>query len=241
MIFLILVAVAAAFTGAMASVSAVGIGTILIPIVAWHYDIKIAIAAMSIPHAAAMVLRMFRLWRSLDARVLLGFGVMNTAGALAGALLQSMANTRSLGTLLGVILVTVGGAGLFGWTERVLLTRFWAWVAGAVSGIFGGLVGSQGPLRSAAMLALGIRKEAFVATATAMGLAVDGVRMPVYFAAQGSRLLDAWPAIVTSTAAVLVGTLLGERVLHRIPERAFARVVSGIIGALGVMMLARSL
>jgi uncharacterized membrane protein YfcA len=121
----------------------------------------------------------------------------------------------------------------------VRLNRTAAWIAGALSGGFGGLVGSQGPLRSAAMLGLEIRKEAFVATATAIGLAVDAVRLPVYFATQGQRMLAAWPVVLTATVAVLVGTLLGECVLRRIPERVFRRLVCGIIAAIGVVLLLR--
>ncbi len=239
MLFLSLVALAAAFTGAVASVSAIGIGSILTPIVAWKYGIKTAVAAVAIPHAAAMLLRFLRLRRDLDLHVLLGFGLMNAAGALAGALLQSVANTHALGVLLGAILVAVGAAGVSGWSDHLRLSRRAAWAAGAVSGGFGGLVGSQGPMRSAAMLGLGIRKEAFVATATAIGLAVDSVRLPVYIAVQGDRMLAAWPVIVTATTAVLIGTLAGERVLRRIPERVFRRVVSGIIGTIGMMLLLR--
>ena len=47
-----------------------------------------------------------------------------------------------------------------------------AWLAGALSGAFGGLVGNQGGIRSAAMLGLGVQGPAFVATATAIGIAV---------------------------------------------------------------------
>ena len=231
----------AAFTGGVASVSAIGIGSILVPIVALRYDIKTAVAAVAIPHAAAMLLRFLRLRKHLDISVLLGFGLMNCAGALAGALLQSAANAHALAALLGAILVTVGAAGVGGWSDRLKLSKPAAWAAGAVSGAFGGLVGSQGPMRSAAMLGLGIRKDAFVATATAIGLTVDGVRLPVYIATQGEQMQAMWPVIAVATTAVLIGTLTGERVLHRIPEQVFRRVVSGIIGAIGVLMLVRSL
>ncbi len=240
-LFLTLVAFVAAFTGAMASVSAVGIGSILTPLVAWKYDIKTAVAVVAIPHAAAMLLRFLRLRRELDTSVLFGFGMMNAAGALAGALLQTAIKTNAMAILLGAVLITVSGAGLFGWSDGLRLNRAAAWIAGALSGGFGGLVGSQGPMRSAAMLSLGIRKEAFVATATAIGLAVDTMRLPVYITTRGTQLAAAWPVILTATTAVLVGTLAGERVLRKIPERVFRRVVSTIIGAIGVLLLARSL
>jgi uncharacterized protein len=236
--FLIVVALVAAFTGGIASVSAIGIGSILTPLVAVRYDFKTAVAAVAIPHAAAMLLRYLRLRRHLDRRVLLGFGLMNAAGALAGALVHTVANAHALAMVLGVLLVLVGGAGLLGYSESVRLSRPGAWVAGALAGWFGGLVGSQGPLRSTAMLALDIPKEAFVATATAIGLAVDGARLPVYIVNQGAGMLAAWPVILTATVAVLAGTLAGERVLYRIPDRLFKRVVAGVIGGIGVLLLA---
>ncbi|HVX65456.1 MAG TPA: TSUP family transporter [Bryobacteraceae bacterium] len=237
--FLIAIAAVAAATGGIASVSAVGIGSILTPLVALKYDIRTAIAVVAIPHAAAMLLRLVRLRREIDYPVLFGFGLMNVAGAFAGALLQAAANTHLLALLLGGLLVMVGVAGAAGWADRLRLSRASAWGAGALSGGFGGLVGSQGPMRSAAMLGLDIRKEAFVATATAIGLAVDAVRLPVYFATQGQHMLAAWPVVVTATAAVLVGTLLGEYALRRIPERRFRRLVCVIIAAVGAVLFVR--
>lgn len=235
-----LVALVAAFTGAVASVSAIGIGSILTPVVAWKYDIKTAVAAVAIPHAAAMLLRFLRLRRELDVSVLLSFGLMNVGGALLGALLQSAANTHVLAAILGGILLLVGIAGGSGWVEHLQLSRPAALGIGAVAGGFGGLVGSQGPMRSAAMLGLKIRKEAYVATATAIGLSVDAVRLPVYFIEHGPKLLAIWPVIALATVAVLAGTLAGERVLRRIPEALFRRTVAVIIGLVGALLLYRS-
>jgi hypothetical protein len=50
---------------------------------------------------------------------------------------------------------------------------------GAVSGVLGSLVGNQGGIRSLAMLGFDVPRRAFVATATAVGLIVDGARLPV--------------------------------------------------------------
>jgi uncharacterized membrane protein YfcA len=110
-------------------------------------------------------------------------------------------------------------------------------MAGALSGVFGGLVGNQGGIRSAALLAFGGDKESFVATATAVGLVVDGARMPVYLATEPNALRDNWLLIVCATAGVLVGTISGRRLLARVPESAFHRVVAVLLLALGVWMI----
>ncbi len=69
-----------------------------------------------------------------------------------------------------------------------------AWIAGALSGMFGGLVGNQGGIRSAALLGFDLKRDEFVATATAIALLVDVFRMPVYaatqFGADGGSVAD---------------------------------------------------
>ena len=79
--------------------------------------------------------------------------------------------------------------------ETFLIRGPWAWLAGAASGAFGGLVGNQGGIRSAALLGFGLPRESFVATATAVALVVDAVRMPVYFFAHAAELAENWRAM----------------------------------------------
>jgi uncharacterized membrane protein YfcA len=112
-----------------------------------------------------------------------------------------------------------------------------AWTAGLSSGLFGGLVGNQGGIRSAALLGFQLSKAEFVATATAIGIIVDAARMPVYFATRMNDLLPFWPFIAVATLGVTAGTLLGKRLLSNVPESLFKRVVSGIILLLGLAML----
>jgi uncharacterized membrane protein YfcA len=112
-----------------------------------------------------------------------------------------------------------------------------AWIAGTLSGAFGGLVGNQGGIRSAALLGFNLPKESFVATATAIALLVDFFRMPIYTATQWRDVLSVWPILLISTLGIIVGTLIGQPVLRRIPPKTFQAIVSAIILALGIYML----
>ena len=109
-------------------------------------------------------------------------------------------------------------------------------IAGGVSGGFGGLVGNQGGIRSAAMLGLNVPRDAFVATATAIALMVDVARVPVYVFTEAPRLLPLWPLITVATVGVLLGTVGGERILKRIPKARFQKLVATIILVLGIGM-----
>ncbi|MCU1263651.1 MAG: hypothetical protein JWO80_6536 [Bryobacterales bacterium] len=240
MVFNIVVAVVAAVAGGIASIAGFGIGSLLTPLLASHYGMKTAVGAVAIPHLIATVLRFWRLRADVDRRVFLGFGLMNAAGSLAGALIHVWVDNPMLTVVLGVLLVFAGLIGVLGYADRLRFGGGAAWLAGALSGAFGGLVGNQGGIRSAAMLGLGVRGPAFVATATAIGIAVDAVRMPVYFATESARIFSAWPAIVAGVVGVVFGTVAGVRVLRRIPEQLFRRVVSGILLGVGGYLLVMS-
>ena len=238
-LFAALLFVAAVVAGAIASVAGFGIGSVLTPLFAASVGTKLAVAAISIPHFIGTAIRFWRLRASVDRRVLWSFGITSAAGGLVGALLQSRAASRQLTIVFGALLIFVGISGLTGLAQRMRFHGPLAWIAGALSGMFGGLVGNQGGIRSAALLGFDLPRDAFVATATAIGLFVDVARMPVYIATQHAALLSLSLEIAIAIAGVIVGTLFGTRLLKRIPEKTFRVVVSVLILGLGIYMLAR--
>lgn len=237
MTFQFILAIVAALAGAVASVVGFGIGSLLTPLLAVRVGTQLAVAAISIPHLFATALRFWRLRAHIDRRVLVSFGVTSAAGGLVGALFHSFATNRALAIVFGCILIFVGTSELTGLARRMRFSGPVAWIAGAVSGVFGGLVGNQGGIRSAALLGFDVEKQAFVATATAIGLVVDAARMPVYFATQWREISGIWPLVLIATVGALAGTLLGVPLLRRIPENLFRRIVAVILVLLGIYML----
>lgn len=231
----------AVLAGAVASVAGFGIGSLLTPVLSIGLGTKLAVALISIPHFAGTGLRLWRLRAHVDRRVVLGFGIASAAGGLLGALFHAQAGSPTLAVVFGLLLILASTTELTGLARRVELKGAAAWIAGGLSGLFGGMVGNQGGIRSAALLGFHLSRHAFVATATAIALAVDLARMPVYFIAEGGRILAEWPLLLIATAGVVAGTLAGERVLGRIPERIFRTLVALMILALGIYMLTRGL
>jgi uncharacterized protein len=232
-----IVFVAALVAGAVASISGFGIGSILTPLLAAFLGTKSAVAIVSIPHFLGTALRFALIRQHLDRRVLVTFGITSGIGGLIGALLHVWLHSKALGYTLGGLLVFAGITGLTGLASRMRFGATTGWIAGALSGIFGGLVGNQGGIRSAALLGFEVRKEAFVATATAIALLVDVFRMPVYAATQWRELRSSWEFMLVATFGVILGTLVGQPLLRRIPPTTFRTIVSVIILALGMWML----
>lgn len=231
--------IAATIAGAIASITGFGIGSLLTPLLALELGTKLAVAAITIPHLAATGLRCWLLRKSIDKRVLLTFGLTSALGGFAGALLHSMAQSQWLTIMFGLLLAVLGLMGVTGLDSKFRIGRKRAVLAGAVSGALGGMVGNQGGIRSAAMLAFDVPKDAFVATSTAIGVMVDLARLPVYIASESHDLLAIWPKIALATVGTVAGTLLGMKLLKTISEHIFRRVVSAIILLLGISVLIR--
>jgi uncharacterized membrane protein YfcA len=222
--------------GAIAAISGFGIGSVLTPVFSTFVDTKLAVAAVSIPHVIGTFIRFLRLRKHIDRSLALSFGAASAAGGILGAVLNAYANAPVLRNVFAGLLVFAGLSGVTGVAERIKLHGVWKWLGGFASAAFGGLVGNQGGIRSAAMLGFDLEKQSFVATATAIALVVDAARMPVYLLDQHERLFSIFPMLLVSIAGVIIGTIAGSHLLNRIPERSFKRLVSVVVLVLGIFM-----
>jgi uncharacterized membrane protein YfcA len=232
---------AAVVAGALGAVTGFGIGSLLTPILALQVDTRLAVAAVSVPHVIGTALRFWLVKGGVDRRVLWSFGLTSAAGGLAGAALQGWLGSRWLDVVFGVLLLFAAVSQSTGLARRMRFRGVVAWFAGALSGLLGGLVGNQGGIRSAALLGFDLPKHTFIATATAIGLFVDGARMPVYVVTQGADLVTLWPWLAIASAGVCAGTVLGSRTLARIPEIWFGRLLSIVLALLGAVMIYRGI
>jgi uncharacterized membrane protein YfcA len=234
--FLLALALVGVLSGATAAIVGFGIGSLLTPLLALRLDMATAVAAVALPHAVATALRCWRLRHAIDWSVARRFGLLSALGGLAGALLYSRLGGGVLTLILAGLLILTGVSGLTSFPRRVSARRA-AWALGLVSGFFGGLAGNQGGVRAAALMTFELSPAAFVATATMTALLVDAARTPVYLWRAGDALAAQVVPVAIATAAVVVGTLLGERILLGMPPARFRRTVSLAILALGVFLL----
>ncbi len=183
----------AVVAGGLAAVTGFAIGSLLTPILALQVDTRLAVAAVSVPHVIGTALRFWLLKGGVDRRVLWSFGLTSATGGLAGPALQGWLRNRWLNVVFGGLLLFAAVSQTTGLDCRMRFRGVVTWLAGALSGLLGGLVGNQGGIGSAALLEFNLPKHTCIATATAIGLFVDGARMPVYIATQGTEIMWIWP------------------------------------------------
>jgi len=66
-----------------------------------------------------------------------------------------------------------------------------------------------------------------------------GTKLAVYLGTQGPSILQHWPHVIIGIVGVTAGTLIGARLLRRIPESIFRRIVGLLVLAIGIYMLVR--
>jgi uncharacterized protein len=230
---------AAVFGGAVAAVAGFGIGSLLTPALATETGAKLAVAAVSIPHLIGTSIRFWRHRRAVQWPIVRSFGITSATGGIAGALLNTFSTSRALALVFGSLLVLAGASQVTGYAKRWRLRGKLAWIGGAASGFFGGLVGNQGGIRTAAMLGFEVDKRQFVATTTAVALLIDIARVPVYLTFEARELSSLWMIIGIAICGVVFGTLFGERLLAWVPEPRFRTVVGTLLLLLGISILLR--
>jgi uncharacterized membrane protein YfcA len=235
--FLLGVFLLAVLSGSTAALAGFGIGSLLTPLLAATYGTSTAVAAVAIPHAAATALRCWRLRRNIDWTVVRSFGLLSAAGGLLGALVYTRFSNDALTLTLGLLLVSTCIATLADLPSRLHVTGAIVGVFGFLSGLFGGLAGNQGGLRAAAMLSFSLPPVKYVATATGTAMLVDLVRTPIYVWRAGNEIVPLTTPLSVATAGVLIGTLLGERILLGLSLRQFRYAISALIGLLGAWLI----
>lgn len=234
-----LVAITSILAGAVAAVVGFGVGSLLTPVLCLTFKTPLAVAIIAIPHFVATALRFWALRKQIDRKVFFHFGILSAIGSLIGAMLNTVFTPTSLTLIFSFILLFSGTMGLSGLSHKMRFHGVFVSIAGAVSGLLGGLVGNQGGIRSAALLSFSIPKESFIATTTAIGLVVDCARIPIYLLANKNDLIVNQSWILLILAGVTTGTFLGMHILKKIPELYFRKIVSALILLLGVFMFFR--
>lgn len=237
MLFSLILAIVAVVAGGIASLAGFGIGSLLTPLLAMKMGTVVAVSGVSIAHFCGTALRSFLLRKSVNKKVLISFGLTSAAGGLVGALLHNTFQNIVLTIIFGCLLILAGASGLTGLSDKIRLQGPVVWLAGGLSGLFGGLVGNQGGIRSAGLLGFKLDKTQFVATATAIALMVDAARIPVYLIFQWEQIISIWQYALIMTAGVVISTLGGKKVLEKLPENLFKKTVSAIILLIGILLL----
>lgn len=242
----VVVCIAALLASGLTLFSGFGLGTLLMPVVAIFFPLKIAIAITAIVHLANNLFKFALMGRQAEKSILLKFGAPAVVAAFLGAgLLNRLGAVQSifeytafgremevspLKLVVGVLIILFVFLELSERFSKIELDRKWLPLGGAISGFFGGLSGHQGAFRSMFLLKAGIGKEAFVATGIVLAVMVDLSRMVVYGAGAAAYGKDVrWGLVGAACVSASLGAYVGARMLKKVTIRAVQLSVSSLL------------
>lgn len=224
--------------------SGFGLGTLLLPVFAVFFPLDVAIALTAVVHLLNNIFKLVITGRHFNKEIILKFGLIAVAGALAGAWLLESAGDKILlsysfqGKVYEVMLVKLIIAiviTIFSLTEIIPAFNFefdkkYLPVGGLFSGFFGGLSGHQGALRSMFLVKCNLTKESFIATGVLIACLIDVSRLSVYATHFSAENLNRNSGIlITAILCAFAGAFAGQQLLKKVTIGFLQKAVSVFI------------
>ena len=210
-----------------------GSSVFFVPLGNFYFDFYSVLGMTAIFHLSSNVSKIFLFKKGLDKKLLLYIGVPSVIFVIVGGFLSKVVDSGSLEIVLGVFLVVFSLLFLIKTEIIVLPNKRNSVIGGALSGLSAGLLGTGGAIRGLTMAAFNLEKSAFIATSAFIDFMIDFSRTFVYYENGyiGKQELTYLPFLF---AIGLIGTYLGKRILHYIPQDKFKKISLILILLIGL-------
>jgi len=225
------------FTSIVTLFTGFGVGTIMMPVMALFFDVKVAILLAAIVHIFNNISRIVLYYRHLRWEIVRRFGVVSILGAFVGSFAQLTVDSSWLKNGVGLFLALFAllslRPGLINWKLPAVIDI----AGGFLSGLIGGLIGNQGAIRSLYLLNYKLEKQELIVSAALIAVVIDLTRIPVYAYANYRYLTDNFLLLAVVILASIAGTLIGSRILPQVSSELFKRIILVAVLLLGILML----
>ncbi len=199
-------------------------------------DVVVLLLFLNLPAEGSVVASS---WRTVRWRGIASLGVGIVIGIPLGAALLKHGESTLVLALLGGFLVAAGTAFLALPGRRPIRWPLWSGPpVGVLSGLLTGLFGTGGPPLIIYYHLGGLDKTAFRGNLMTIFLLKTVIRVPAYFIAGLVTIPRLWSSLFT-LPAVLLGIWIGHRIHVRLSDDTFRKLVSLLLGAIGILLLLR--
>lgn len=246
---LLLLLAAALVASTVAAVSGFGGAAILLPVLVTVFGVRDAIPILTVAQLIGNASRVWFNRTEVDVRIVRWFAVGAVPLAFVGGLLFVAAPSDLLTRLLGAFLLASvawrhratprpTGAASGAATEPSAAgppTRAFV-IIGAGFSFLSALVGSVGPIMAPFFLAAGLVRGAYIGTEALSTVVMHVTKLVAY--GTGALLTPSTVAVGLALGPVMVlGSLLGKRIVDRMPDRVFLLVIDAVLIIAGLVFL----
>ncbi|MDQ5839551.1 MAG: sulfite exporter TauE/SafE family protein [Chloroflexota bacterium] len=233
---LALLTVAALAASTLAAVAGFGGAAILLPVLVALFGPRDAIPILTIAQLVGNGSRVVINRDAVDRRIVGWFALGGIPAALIGGFLFAAAPLDALIRIIGAfLLASVAWRHLRPRPSGVLGARTFTLIGG-VFAFASALVGSVGPIMAPFFLAAGLVKSAYIGTEAAATVVMHLAKLVAYGTA--ALLTAATVGIgLLMAPAMIAGSLIGKRIVDRLPERVFVAIIEVVLVVAGLVFL----
>ncbi|MGL5888453.1 MAG: sulfite exporter TauE/SafE family protein [Bacteroidia bacterium] len=217
-----------------------GSSVFFVPLAGLFFDLHTVLVLTALLHVFSNISKLWLFRGHFNKRLLLLFGIPSILLVWLGAALTAVVSSETATLVLGVFIVLFSIVMLILPKLKLNATPSTAIISGGTAGFFAGLVGTGGAIRGLGLAAFGLGKEAFIATSAAIDMGVDLLRAVVYLNMDylpASEIV--WIPVLLGIAAL--GSWLGKKIVMRLDEDAWRRVLLLLLLLVGIWLLIRPL
>lgn len=220
------------------TVGGFGSSVFFVPIGNFYFDFHSVLGLTAIFHLSSNLSKVFLFRKGLDKRLLLTIGAPSVVLVIAGGYLSNSFNSSLLEIVLGVFLVAISLFFLIKSTFIIHPNTKNAVIGGSLSGFTAGLLGTGGAIRGLTMAAFNLDKNVFIATSAMIDLMIDFSRSIVYY--HNGYIHDHDLKYIPFLLVIgLVGSYIGKKILHFIPQDRFRKISLLFILLIGLITLGK--
>ncbi|MDY0779261.1 sulfite exporter TauE/SafE family protein [Tenacibaculum sp. IB213877] len=227
----ILLALVAEIVG---TIGGFGSSVFFVPIGNFYFDFYSVLGLTAVFHLSSNLSKIVLFKKGLDKKLLLYIGVPSVVFVIIGGYLSKIIKSNLLETILGIFLITLSLLFLLKKDLIIKPNTKNAVSGGVLSGFSAGLLGTGGAIRGLTMAAFNLEKSVFIATSAFIDFLIDFTRTFVYYQ-NGyikTNVLIYLPFLI---AIGIIGTYIGKKILHYIPQEHFKQISLILILLIGVI------
>ncbi|MRI00715.1 TSUP family transporter [Kriegella sp. EG-1] len=220
----------------LGTVGGFGSSVFFVPMASYFMDFQTVLGITALFHLSSNITKLGFFRKGFDKTLMIYLGIPAILFVSIGAFLSKYANPEILTLILGIFLIVFGLLFLIKRNLEVAASKKNALLGGSLSGLFAGLLGTGGAIRGATMTAFNLNKEKFIATSAIIDLGIDLSRSIIYTYNGYVHQKDLY-LIPILIGVSIAGTYLGKKVLDKLTQTQFKRLVLFLLVGIGALTI----
>lgn len=218
------------------TISGFGSSVFFVPVAAYFFDFHSVLGITAIFHVFSNLSKIYFFKRGVNWNIVLYLGIPAILFVSLGAYLSKFFDSTLLELILAIFLIGFSILFLIAQNFKIKPTHTNSIIGGSISGFVAGLLGTGGTIRGMTLAAFNLNKDVFIATSAFIDFGVDLSRGIVYFSNGYMHWHDMKYVLILIVVSVF-GTYIGKKVLDRVSETTFKRIVLFVILGIGIVTL----